>query len=312
MHVDGEDAMNRCARRLLSWAALVAGLASPVSAALTAELFRDDFDIEGPKLGLDKWTTEIGPSSFLGRTQLQDWVTPSGIGRFDVIGGEAHLALNTFNPTGFSLYGTHGKTRDSFVPSAGVDLELAVRMRLTTLQPGLVFGIYFFGCDPAKCASDHDELDIEIVTNFLQPSAFPLQVQLNRYAAEPLGAGQGPVVYLPASFDPLAYHEWKIVWGQGRAIYLVDGMTLFSATDHVPQRPMQANVIAWGPAPEWPDAYDASLQPVSSAGLDQSFVARIDYVSVTAVPEPAEWVMMVGGLLLIGAWSRRMPRRAST
>lgn len=300
--------MKHLARQFLSVSVVVVSLSCLSAFAHAGELFRDDFDTEGIRPDLSKWTTEIGPSSFLGRTQLQDWVTPSGIGQFDVIAGEAHLALNTFNPTGFSLYGTHGKTRDSFLPSAGADLELTVGMRLTTFQPGVVFGIYFFGCDPARCAADHDELDIEIVTNFLQPSASPIRVQLNRYAAEPLGAGQGPVVNLPATFDPLAYHVWKIVWGQGTATYLVDGMTLFSAADHIPQRPMQANVIAWGPAPEWPDAYHPSLQPTSSAALDQSFVARIDYVSVTAVPEPSVWAMMAAGLLMIAACSRRVRR----
>jgi hypothetical protein len=56
------------------------------------------------------------------------------------------------------------------------------------LQQGIVFGVYFFG-GPGHCATNHDEIDIELVTNKLQGA--PYQVQLNRYANEPLGAGHG-------------------------------------------------------------------------------------------------------------------------
>ena len=51
-------------------------------------------------------------------------------------------------------------------------------MRLTTLQRGIVYGVYFYGCG-ANCSNDHDEADIEIVTNYLQAGSSPLQVQLN-------------------------------------------------------------------------------------------------------------------------------------
>ncbi len=82
-----------------------------------SDMFQDEFRTQGPRLDLAKWTTEIGPSFFLGRTQLADWVTPGGVGRFVVGVDGAQLALQTHNPTGFSLYGTHGKTLVSFQPT---------------------------------------------------------------------------------------------------------------------------------------------------------------------------------------------------
>lgn len=230
-------------------------------------------------------------------------MTPGASGLFPAVGGEAQLALNTFNPTGSSIYGMHAKTLESFSPSAAFDIALSVRMRLTTVQPGLVFGIYFFGCDAGPCATHHDELDIELVTNFLQP-ARAHRVQLNRYAAEPLGAGHGPIVDLPPAFDPLAYHDWRIVWGLDRVTYSVDGIELHTATDFIPQGAMQANVIVWAPAPEWPDAFSASLEVAGDAALDQSFVALIDSVSVgkvAVVPEQAEWLLMAAGLAVVAA-----------
>jgi predicted outer membrane repeat protein len=240
--------------------------------------FFDGFDVAGTMLDTSVWTTEFGPPSFIGRTQLRDWVNGGNVGPFIVSGGNAQLTLDSFNPTGFSLYGTHAKTLASFQPTSTTDVVLTARLRLTSLQPGVVYGLYFYGCSAGPCASRHDELDIEIVTNYLQASGSPLRVQLNRYAAEPLGAGHGPVVNLPATFDPLAFHDWKIRWGLGKTSFFVDGIELFSATDFVPQGPMHANMVAWAPAADWPDAYDASLQPAKTN--QQHYTALVDYVSV--------------------------------
>lgn len=87
-----------------------------------------------------------------------------------------------------------------------------------------------------------------------------------------------------AGFDPLVFHEWKIRWGLGKITYFVDGIELFSATSFIPQGPMRANIIAWGPASDWSDAYDSSLQPAAVAGENQRFAAFVDWVSVAAVP----------------------------
>jgi hypothetical protein len=247
-------------------------------------LFQDNFSALGTQLNLAAWTTEIGPSSFLGRTQLADWVTPGGVGHFVVGTDGAHLALNTFNPTdpaGSTFYGTQAETLMSFLPSANTAIVFTTRLQLTSLQPGIVYGMYFYGCVPAACATNHDEIDIELVTNLLQPGASPLQVQLNRYANEPLGAGNGVLVNLPAGFNPLAPHDWTIRWSLTRIDYLVDGVLLFSTTTHVPQGFMQVNEDAWAPASDWSTAYSPLLQPASSAAQNQSFVALLTSVSVT-------------------------------
>ncbi len=137
-------------------------------------------------------------------------MTPGGVGQFVVSTGEAELALHTFNPTGHSLYGTHGKTLMSFQPTATTAIHLTVRLELSagSLQPGVVYGVYFFDCRAANCAANHDEIDIELLTNQLQTGA--PRVQLNRYANESLGAGNGGLVSLPPGFDPLVPHDWTI------------------------------------------------------------------------------------------------------
>ena len=280
------------------------------TAAMTAQaatiLFQDNFGTIATHLDYAKWTTLTGPPSFLGRTQLADW-TPAGSGEFDVAADGAHLALDTFNPTGFSLYGTHGESLPAFQPTANSPIEFDTTLQLTSLQQGLVYGMYFYGC-PGPCATQHDEIDIEIVTNTLQGRS-PLEVQLNWYANEPLGAGNGGLVNLPNGFDPLAVHTWKILWSLNRIDFYVDGTLLGSTTTHVAQGPMQVNEIAWGPAPDWAAAYSASLEPVGSAQQNQTFTALLTDVTVSTVPEPRSWGLVVAGLGV--AWFGRGRRTRS-
>ena len=192
----------------------------------------------------------------------------------------AELALNTYNPTGVSLFGTHGKTLQSFQPLANTAVYVTTRLQLTSVQPGIVYGLYLFGCTSA-CATNHDELDIEIVTNELQPGA-PPRVQVNRYANEPLGAGHGGLVALPAGFDPLAAHDWTVRWSLSQVDYYVDGLLLASSTTFVPQGAMTMNVNAWGPDTQWTQAYSASLQPVVTAQQNSRYVAYVKYIVVSA------------------------------
>jgi hypothetical protein len=248
--------------------------------------FYDGFDVSGNKLDTTKWTTECAAASYFQGTQLRDWLkdpTDSTFGPFVVSDGFAQLALDTYNKTGFSFYGTNGKTLKTFQPTPTTDYLLSIRMRLGSVRGGIVYGAYFYGCDPCPCTI-HDELDIEVVTNYLQPGASPLRVSLNHYAAEPQGVGHPMIANLPEGFDPLALHEWRIRWGLNSVTYFVDDIDLFSTTTFVPQGLMAADMIAWAPDSSWPDAFDASLQPVMAASGNQHFVAQVDYVSVVPIP----------------------------
>lgn len=299
-------------------AARVAGLRLAMLAALalsahaSALLFQDTFGTPGTHLDYSKWTTVTGAASFLGRTQLADW-TPSGSGEFVVGANGAELSLSTFNPTGFSLYGTQAETLESFQPAGDESIDFTTTMQLTSLQPGLVYGMYLYGCVQALCATQHDEIDIEVVTNALQ-SGSPLMVELNRYADEPLGAGNGGLVDLPTGFDPLAVHNWTIEWSLTSVAYFVDGTLLAEDTTHVPQGPMEANEIAWGPATDWPQAYSASLQPVATSAENQTFTAYLTNVTVTGSPEPRSWIlalMAFTGFLVRASVRGRRRKKAS-
>ena len=247
--------------------------------SITNTLFRETFSLFAKQLNPAEWTTEVGPASFLGRTQLADWVHPASGGTFIVGADGAELALNTFNPTGNSLFGTHGKTLQLFQPTATTAIVFTARVQVASVQPGLVYGVYLFGC-PGNCATQHDEIDIELVTNRLQPGA-PLMVQLNWYSNEPLGAGHGALFPLPSGFDALAVHDWTIRWSLSRIDFSVDGTLLSSVSTAVPQGPMAANIIAWGPNTDWPEAYNSALKPVSSAQQNSRFVAYVKSITVS-------------------------------
>lgn len=259
------------------------GTLPPVTSAaisITNTLYRETFSLPASQLNPAAWTTETGAASFLGRTQLADWVRPASGGTFVVGTAGAELALNTFNPTGNSLFGTHAKTLQLFQPSATTAIVFTARVQVASVQPGLVYGVYLFGC-PGNCATQHDEIDIELVTNQLQPGVPPM-VQLNWYSNEPLGAGHGGLFPLPAAFDPTAIHDWTIRWSLARMEFYVDGTLLSSASSPVPQGPMAANIIAWGPSTDWPAAYNSALRPVSSAQQNSRFVAYVKSIIVSA------------------------------
>ena len=247
--------------------------------SITNTLLQDTFGVPGNQLNPATWTTEVGPASFLGRTQLADWIHPGSGGTFVVGAAGAELALNTFNPTGNSLFGTHGKTLQLFQPTATTTIVFTARVQVTSVQPGLVYGVYLFGC-PGNCATQHDEIDIELVTNRLQPGTPPM-VQLNWYSNEPLGAGHGGLFPLPSGFDPMAPHDWTIRWSPARIDFALDGTLLSSAFTAVPQGPMAVNIIAWGPNTDWPEAYNSLLKPVSSAPQNSRFVAYVKSIIVS-------------------------------
>src|ERR1044071_9119430 len=85
--------------RFASAAKHIALLAVVAAVAEGTALFQDKFSTPGTRLNLSAWTTEVGCTSFLGRTQLADWITPGGAGQFVVGPSGAQLTLNTFNPT---------------------------------------------------------------------------------------------------------------------------------------------------------------------------------------------------------------------
>ena len=278
---------------------LLAAYVLGAAAAQGNTIFQDNFSTQGTHLDYGSWTTEIGFGSQVGRTQLTDWVTPGGGGQFVVGATGARLALDTFNPNfnpnSPTLFGTHAKTLQAYQPATGNDLSFTTRLQLTSLQPGLVYGMYLLG-------NNLDAIDIELVSNDLQPGGsplVPLQVELNRFTTGSPETGDGGLANLPLGFDPLIAHDWTINWSAGQINYLVDSVVLASVSTRIPQSALRANELIFGPSTNWAAAYSASLQPVTSAASDQSFNALLTSVTISdsSVPEPSTWALALLGLL---------------
>ena len=187
--------------------------------------------------------------------------------------GNASIIVESYNPTGFSFYGTDLISNQSF--AVGEWLDVAVRAKMDAPEAaGVVGGIFLYSLKPGS-STLHDEIDFELLGN--QPG----QVQTNVYADEPLGVGH-PVFAPYASGSATDYHVYEMKWQPSQVSWYVDGQLVRVDTDHVPSGPMYLHLNMWVPAADWAAAYSATIQPVASANLNQAFSMSVDSVTVTA------------------------------
>ncbi|MEJ7608065.1 MAG: hypothetical protein WKF37_17805 [Bryobacteraceae bacterium] len=140
-------------------------------------LLLDNFSVPGPALDLTRWTTEMGMSSFLGRTQSTDWVRqrPGGVASGP---NGAQLALH-LQPDGIFLLGTQAKSIASFQPqaseiryTAGCNLR---RCRLTSSTASIFTGAArAAGAQQHRYRADHKSaggMGMQVLTNVFPNSS---------------------------------------------------------------------------------------------------------------------------------------------
>jgi beta-glucanase (GH16 family) len=190
--------------------------------------------------------------------------------------GNAIIAVETYNPTALSFYGTDLRSNQSF--ALGTGIHITVRAKMNTTTPGIVGGIFLYALKPGS-TTDHDEIDFELLTNL------PNGVQTNIYSNEKLGTGN--VQFLPfASGTITDYHTYEIKWEPNQVSWLVDGHLVRTDTRHVPTGPMNFHLNIWVPDPGWPAAYDPHLKPAPSANSNQIFSMSVDSVHIQSLPPP--------------------------
>jgi hypothetical protein len=211
----------------------------------------------------------INNPSFYGRTQIRQSLP-------DVSGGSVHLALDTFNPTGLSLYGSEIITRQTFSPNGG-GIAFEASARLVTATSGIVGSVFGYNFDFSTHL--HDEIDFELLGN--DAAAGRSRVQTNVYANEPLGAGHGQ--FVPVT-DLTSFHVYRMEWYSTAVRWFIDGQLVREDTAHVPQGAMALHANIWAPDKDWADAYSELLQPVSSAASNTTYYVDVDYVRVSRLP----------------------------
>jgi len=235
-------------------------------------------NFSGDEVNAARWhiPTWQGPTdgTYFGRTQIavsQNESPP------DIVNGAVRLTLNTFNPTGFSFYGTELRSNQLFRIRTGKGMEFEVRARLNAAIPGgVVGGLFLYYVKPNGL---HDEVDFELLSNEVVSHAN--KVSTNVYAEEPLGAGSP--VFSPLPKGKLTqFHTYKVrVYPGNRVSFYVDGKVVRTDRTTVPAGPFEVRLNLWAPDAGWSTAYDAGIQPTADASANRRFSMDVDRVRVS-------------------------------
>jgi hypothetical protein len=254
------------------------------------DLLYDDF--LGSIVNASNWhiPTWVSPTdgTFYGQTQQrcsQNASLPAAAN------GNAIIALNTYNPTGGSFYGTDLITKQSF--TAGV--RVTVRAKMNAMPAGIVGGIFLYAPPTNASTSDHDEIDFELLTTD------PANVHTNIYANAPLGYGN-PTSHSYDSGFLTDYHTYEIQWLPDEVSWFVDGTIVRTVTTEgvdasvvtgnmgassgqspIPAGPMYLHLNTWVPDSSFTAAYNPGLHWTMSASDDQTYSMLVDWVEVTPI-----------------------------
>lgn len=263
--------LSRLALFVLTVLLATAFCAAPAKSAPTWNTYLYDH-FNGTDTNPDKWHIPTWKSSsdgtYVGRTQFrvtQNSPLPP------VSGSNVQISVQSYNPTGFSFYGTDLISNQSFALEQGLVARVRTRMD-PPATPGVVGGIFLYALK-AGSTTLHDEVDFELLGNR------PAEVQTNVYAGEPLGAGH-PEFSSYASGSISDYHTYEIGWWPDRVVWSVDGIVVREDTSHVPSGPMDLHLNMWAPAADWPVAYSAGIQPTSLPKSNQIWRMSVDSAAV--------------------------------
>jgi hypothetical protein len=236
----------------------------------TSQIFIDNFD--GTVVNSARWhiPTWVSPTdgTYLGRTQFR--CTPASLPA--VISGEAVINVETFNPTGFSFYGTDLISNRSFIPGNGLIFIIRAKMK-APVTGGIVGGIFLYDLT-CSCGAIHDEIDFELVTNDIN------KIHTNIYSDEPLGTGHPESVN--AGTPVTDYHTYVMKWFPTEVIWSVDG-NIIRTYGISPGGPMHFHLNIWVPGVEWLVAYNDALQPETLPASNQISSMIVDYVRVDSL-----------------------------
>ena len=212
--------------------------------------------------------------TYLGRTQIrcsQNAKLPT------VKNGNARIQLDTYNPTGFSFYGTELISKQSISVGQGV-LVTVVAKADTPFPRGVVGGIFLYALDE-NSDTIHNEIDFEIMGNR------PYQIQTNIYGNENLGAGHPVFCYLPSG-TITDYHKYQILWLPNQVLWFIDDILVETDINMspLPTGPMYLHINMWAPSSDWAEAYDASIQPTGKS-TNKTYTLLVDSIKIENLEE---------------------------
>ena len=227
-----------------------------ISSAYGATQFFDDFS--GDSLDDSVWAFPTGDASYYGFTQI----SPS----YPLVSnGLLHLQLDTYNPTGYSFYGSEIYTRTTATHGSGLIAE--VRARMVDPAEGLVGGLFLYDF---LSSSNHSEIDFELLSNKLT------QPQTNIYANEPLGVGHPE--FTSPDFDITQFNNYRIEWWPDRVRWFVNNQLVRENTADVPHDSMALHLNFYAPSCDWVVACDPNLLPTTDPANNKTYVMDVDWV----------------------------------
>jgi beta-glucanase (GH16 family) len=245
-----------------------------LSASAPTVLFQDDFG--GTNLNSHFWhIPQFDPSgsTFVGRTQfaVSQNASPPRVSH-----GAVHLTLDTFNPTGFSFYGTELISDSTFKIKTGLDIKIRAKLN-SPIPGGIVGGLFLY---KLKSAGLHDEIDAELLSNQLTKTN---HLQTNIYANQPLGAGSPLFVSLPRGGTLTDYHTYQLTCYPNKVTWRIDGVLVRTEKQLLPTGPFHLYLNLWAPAQDWADAFSPSINPTAQKSSNQRFSMDIDSVLVRSL-----------------------------
>ncbi len=225
-------------------------------------LLSDNFDapLNSAYWDYNHWQLYANPS-YYGRTQQRQSLPL-------VSNGLLHLQLDTYNPSGFSFYGTETITKENYSLNLG-GIAFEISAHFVNPVPGIVAGMFGY---KTISGSNHDEIDWEAVTNHSG------EIQTNIYANEPLGTGHPQ--YYSLNGNIADFHTYRIEWFKDTVRWIVDGQLVRSQDGNIPSTPMALHLNIWAPDSSWLDAYSSAIFPVASVSANSTYYFDIDSVSV--------------------------------
>ncbi|MHC4498560.1 MAG: DUF7901 domain-containing protein, partial [Planctomycetota bacterium] len=255
-------------------------------------VFRDDFEVPGDTPDLNDWVVghpEAWPGCWWtqGRTFFPDPCCHPDANFPRVDNGICVIEHHHYNPWHLgtpktTFLGGEIQTVMQFEPNKPYRFE--ARVRCNPYPNGLVSSFFTYGYDGSK----NDEIDFEFVSNKTNddvnyPNGDPVLTNPWNESHE------CPNYVEPPGLDLTEWNTFRIYWypGQHRVEWTwidpVNGEKLLrreTGVACVPDEPMAVYFNFWAPKPDWPDAYDANLQPVSDPNMNEIYRYEIDYVEV--------------------------------
>ena len=200
----------------------------------------------------------------------------------------ARVRLDTFNPDRSKsdmLRSTEMFSRRLFsLPPTG-GLQMEARMRCADLPRGLVGAFYTYGYRGVWPDTYYsDEIDFELLTNFASNQAW-LNIWNDWNPAGKNPNSSRATQTTIAGYNRSQWTTYTIRWYRNRVQWIVNGVVARTETSIVPDDPQALRFNLWAASSGWSTAYDANLQPASSAAANRSYDMDIDYVRVAPIDD---------------------------